>query len=125
MIRKKSNSIIAVILLLSIFCSKLCYDLIDNEIKCKEFNLSLAEDANRDKLAIEGFLYDVGRKGYGSYQSDRYDYEEHQRKFEKRREKIDTLKTIRTISSIVIMIIGLCSAFIVYKKREHSVSVEK
>lgn len=121
MTRKKSNFIIAFILLSSVFCSKLCYDLIDNEIKCKEINLSLAEDANRDKLALNGFLYDVGKKEYGSYQSDRYDYEEHQRKLEKRRNKIDSLKTIRTISSIVIMIIGVYCAFIFYKKRDHSV----
>ncbi|QYR11057.1 hypothetical protein [Prevotella sp. Rep29] len=117
MTKKRINYLCLTILILSAFFSGMCYDLIGNDIKNKEFNLSISEKANKDKMSIDGFLYDMGKKGYGSYQSDRYDYEEHQRKYEKRRDEINNLKTVRAISSIVIMIIGIYSAFIIYKKR--------
>ena len=117
MTKKRINYLCLTILILSAFFSGMCYDLIGNDIKNKEFNLSISEKANKDKMSIDGFLYDMGKKGYGSYQSDHYDYEEHQRKYEKRRDEINNLKTVRAISSIVIMIIGIYSAFIIYKKR--------
>ena len=117
MTNKRINYLCLTILILRAFFSCLCQDLIGNDIKNKEFNLSISEKANKDKMSIDGFLYDMGKKGYGSYQSDRYDYEEHQRKYEKRRDEINNLKTVRAISSIVIMIIGIYSAFIIYKKR--------
>lgn len=120
MTRKRSNFILAVVLVLSVFGSGICYDIIGNEIKSKELNLSISEQANRDKISVDGFLYDMGKKGYGSYQSNRYDYEEHQRIYEKRRDEISNLKTIRIISSIFIMIMGICSALIIYKKKSHS-----
>ena len=117
MTKKRANYLILTILMLSAVLSGMCYDVIGNDIKNKEFNLSISEKANKDKMSIDGFLYDMGKKGYGSYQSDRYDYEEHQRKYERHRNEIETLKTTRTISSIMIVIVGLFGAFVVYRKR--------
>lgn len=118
MTRKRGNYLILTILILSAFFSGMCYDLIGNDIKNKEFNLSISEKANKDKMSIDGFLYDMGNKGYGSYQSDRYDYEEHQRKYERRRSEIENLKTIRTISSLLIVIVGFYGVFVVFRKRK-------
>ena len=70
MARKKVNYIILAILFMSAVISGVCYDLIGNDIKNKEFNLSISEKANKDKMSIDGFLYDMGKKGYGLYQSD-------------------------------------------------------
>lgn len=118
MTKKRANYFILTILILSAVLSGMCYDLIGNDIKIKDLNLSISEKANKDKMSIDGFLYDMEKKGYGSYQSDRYDYEEHQRKHERRRSEIENLKAIRTILSFLIIVVGFTGAFVVYRKRK-------
>ena len=114
--KKKSIILIVIVLFVTVLASKAVYDIIDHKIFIKELNLHLAEDANRTKMSLSGYLYDCGRKGYGAYQDDRYDYEEHLRIYEKRKEEIDSLKTIRNLSSVSICILGLGISFILYKR---------
>lgn len=114
--QKKSITLIVIVLFITVLASKAVYDIIDHEIFIRELNLHLAEDANRTKLSLSSYLYDCGRKGYGAYQDDRYDYEEHLHIYEKRKEKIESLKTIRNLSSASICIIGIGISFIIYKR---------
>jgi hypothetical protein len=69
-------------------------------------------------MSINSFFYDSGRKGYGEYQNDRYDYEENQRKYEKRRADIDSLKNTRNIVSVLIVVTGIVTSVLIYKKRK-------
>ena len=105
----------------SFIASSISYDIFSNNISNKEFNLKIAEDANKSSMSISGFLYDSGCKGYGAYQNDRYDYEEHQRNYEKRRADIESLKNKRNIISFLIVVAGIAISALIYKKANRAI----
>ena len=116
MSKNKSIILIVIVLLVALFASSIVYDIFTHDIENKELNLSIAEDANRSSMSISGFQYDSWQKGYGAYQNDRYNYEEHQRKYERRRADIESLKTKRNLISVFIGILGISIAFLIYKR---------
>lgn len=114
--KKKLYLIIAAILAVSAIFAGICHDLIDADIQNKELNLGIAERANESSMSISGFQYDYGQKGYGSYQSDRLNYETNQRSYEKRHDKIERQETIRDVLPIIIIVIGIAVSYYFYKR---------
>lgn len=114
--RKKLYLLIAAIIAVSAIAAGICHDVIDADIQSKEFNLGLAESANEKSMSISDFQYDYGQKGYGSYQSDRLNYEQNQRSYENRHDKIERQETIRDVLPIIIIIIGIAISYLVYKR---------
>ena len=114
--KKKLYLIIAAILAVSAIFAGICHDLIDADIQNKEINLGVAERANESSMSISGFQYDYGQKGYGSYQSDRLNYEKNQRSYEKRHDKIERQETMRDVLPIIIIVIGIAISYYFYKR---------
>ena len=114
--KKKLYLIIAAIFAVSAIFAGICHDLIDADIQNKELNLGVAERANESSMSISGFQYDYGQKGYGSYQSDRLNYEKNQRSYEKRHDKIERQETMRDVLPIIIIVIGIAISYYFYKR---------